>query len=102
MAKKTAKKPVTKPDEEKAVKVKKVIVPKPVTETVKYAPIIEIDASKLKILKVEGGKEGDKMLLICSGSDNIHLNKLIITGENVTHACLVFEKDWKLKSICRL
>ncbi len=102
MAKKTAKKPVAKPDEEKAVKVKKVFAPKPVTETVKYAPVIEIDASELKILKVEGGQEGDKMLLICNGSDNIHLNKLIIVGENVTHAHFVFEKDWKLKSICRL
>lgn len=102
MAKKTAKKPVIKPVEEKAVKVKKVIVPKPVTETVKYAPVIEIDASKLKILEVEGGKEGDKMLLICKGSDNVYLNKWIIVGENVTHAHFVFEKDWKFKSICRL
>ncbi len=95
-----------KPDSEKAIKVNKVIAPKPVTETVKYKSVIEIDASKLKILNIEGGKEGDKMLLKCEGSDDIHLGKgtdsKIITGENITHAVLVFDKVWKLVSICRL
>ena len=107
MAKKTVKKPVKKPvtkipDEEKAVKVKKVFEPKPVKETVKYSPRIEIDASKLKILTVNGGEEGDEMLLICKGEENVHLNKWIIIGGNITHARCVFEKEWELVSICRI
>lgn len=95
-----------KPDAEKAIKVEKVVVPKPVTETIEYSSVVEIDASKLKILNIKGGKEGDKMLLKCKGSDDIHLGKgtdgKIITGEDLTHAVLVFDKVWKLKSICRL
>jgi len=107
MAKKTVKKPVTKPvtkipDAEKAIKVKKVFEPKPVEETVKYSPRIEIDASKLKILTVEGGKEDDEMLLVCKGKESVHLNKWIIPCENITHANCVFEKEWKLVSICRV
>lgn len=95
-----------KPESEKAVKVNKVIAPKPVTETIKYSPVIEIDASKLKILNIEGGEESDKMLLICKGSDDIHLGKgtdgKIIGCENLTHAVLSFDKVWKLVSICRV
>ena len=91
-----------KPEAEKAIKVKKVIEPKPITETVKYAPVIEIDASKLKILKVNGGTEGDKMLLKCTGMDNLRFGKWIIVCEGLVHANFVFEKEWELISICRI
>ena len=108
MAKKTVKKQVKKPVAKTPPAVEKVEVKKkqPQVEQVPYKDVVEIDASKPKVLDIEVPESKGKMLLKCFGDSDLQLGKgtdgNVIHCKGETHAALEFFEIWQLMSVCKL